>query len=170
MSPAELGALVSATERTAELEELYEDRVLTSKIFFVGRGQDLITAKEGALKLKEITYKQAEAYAAGELKHGPIALIDSQSFVVVVATREEYLSRVRATVSELKSRGAYTVGISSVGELGTDRTLKLPRLESCFLEPLLAVLPLQNIALSASLCLGLNPDKPRNLAKSVTVI
>lgn len=166
----ELFKLTSAAEDVIARDELFEERFLTSKVFFVGRGQDLVTAKEGALKLKEISYKQAEAYAAGELKHGPIALIDPQSAVIVICTRAEYLSRVRATVSELRSRGAYTVGISDVGDLGADRAICLPKLDRAELAPIVAILPLQQLALSASLCLGVNPDKPRNLAKSVTVI
>ncbi len=170
MSKEELFRLTAASEKCLSLEELYEKRALAAKVFFVGRGQDLITAKEGALKLKEITYHSAEAYAAGELKHGPIALVDAQSFVIAIATKQEYLPRMRATVSELRARGAYTVGVSSVGDLGANKTLQLPKLDVAELQPLLAVLPLQNFALSASLCLGLNPDKPRNLAKSVTVI
>lgn len=170
MREEELFRLTAAAEKCVAMEELYEDKMSNCKMFFVGRGQDLITAKEGALKLKEITYRQAEAYAAGELKHGPIALIDPQCAVVVVATSRECLPRIRATVCELRSRGAYTIGVSSVGDVGADRAIALPALEDELLAPLIAVIPLQCLALSASLRLGLNPDKPRNLAKSVTVI
>lgn len=170
MREAEARELAASAARCISAAGLFEDKALSSKLFFVGRGQDLVTAKEGALKLKEITYRQTEAYAAGELKHGPIALIDAQSYVIAIVTREEYLPRIEATVSELRSRGAYTVGLSCVGELGTDKTIYLPCLASVELEPLLAVIPLQRLALDAALKLGLDPDKPRNLAKSVTVI
>lgn len=170
MREEEARELAANAERCVALGGLFDERALGQKLFFVGRGQDLVTAKEGALKLKEITYRQAEAYAAGELKHGPIALIDAQSAVIVIATRDEYLPRISATVSELRSRGAYTVGLSCVGELGTDSIIELPRMRCVDLEPLVAVIPLQNLALEAALRLGLDPDKPRNLAKSVTVI
>ncbi len=170
MRADELKRLKDSVCECLEKCALFEKRMLTDKLFLVGRGQDLVTAKEGALKLKEITYRQAEAYAAGELKHGPIALIDSESTVIALATREEYMPRMRATVSELRSRGAYTVGLSSAGDLGADRSVFLPKLEDAVLQPILSVLPLQELALCSSLCLGLDPDKPRNLAKSVTVI
>ncbi len=166
----ELKKLTNGAKECIARCELFEKRMLTDKLFLVGRGQDLVTAKEGALKLKEITYRQAEAYAAGELKHGPIALIDSESTVIALATREDCLPRMRATVSELRSRGAYVVGLSGAGDLGADKTVFLPSLEDVTLRPILCVLPLQELALCSSLCLGLDPDKPRNLAKSVTVI
>lgn len=150
--------------------DIYEERIKRANLFFVGKGLDGITAQEAALKFKEITYKMTDAYCAGELKHGAIALIDDKSTVVVIATSQSDKHRIEATVSELRSRGAYAVAISSVGDIGANKTLYLPFLSDDALYPLLTIVPLQNLALTSSLCLGLNPDKPRNLAKSVTVI
>ena len=149
---------------------LYEDRIKKANLFFVGKGVDNVTAKEGALKFKEITYKMTDAYQAGELKHGAIALIDDKSAVVAVVTNANDKHRIEATVSELRSRGAYVTALSAVGDVGANKTYTLPFIGDENLYPILSVIPLQNLALTASLCLGLNPDKPRNLAKSVTVI
>ncbi len=150
--------------------DLYEERIRTSNLFFIGKGADYVTAREGALKFKEITYKMTDAYAAGELKHGAIALIDDNSTVIVTLTNPKDKHRIAAAVSELRSRGAYVLAISAVGDVGADKTFALPHLSDDDLYPLLSVIPLQNLALTASLCLGYDPDKPRNLAKSVTVI
>ena len=170
MTKDEIAELRASVSKTLSLEELYEDRICSSKLFFVGKGADYVTAEEGALKFKEITYKSTEAYAAGELKHGTIALIDDECAVLVIATCKADMPRLMATVSELRSRGAYTVAVSSVGDIGANRTLAIPAPFDTALRPLLSVLPLQSLALTTSLCLGLDPDKPRNLAKSVTVI
>lgn len=151
-------------------KNLYEDRFNSGNVFLIGKGLDLVTAKEGALKLKEITYRMTDAYAAGELKHGPIALIDSASAAIVIATDPDCKHKLEATVSELRSRGAYAVALSAVGDIGANRTLDLPYVQDKLLYPLLSVIPLQNLALSSALALGYDPDKPRNLAKSVTVI
>ena len=148
----------------------YEERLMNSKLFFIGKGQDYITAREGALKLREITYRQADAYPAGELKHGTIALMDEGAAAIVVATEERAKCRLVATVEELRARGAYTLAVSCVGEIGADKHILLPRMREEALAPIISVLPLQYLALTASLTLGLDPDKPRNLAKSVTVI
>ena len=149
---------------------LYEDKIKKAKLFFIGKGIDFITAQEGSLKFKEITYKMTDAYQAGELKHGTIALVDGKSVVIVVATNGKDKERIEASVSELKSRGAYVIAIESIGETGANKTYELPRISDDLLLPVLSVIPLQSLALTASLCLGLDPDKPRNLAKSVTVI
>lgn len=166
---SDLFRLTEAIRKTINYD-LYEERVKKANLFFVGKGLDGVTAKEAALKFKEITYKMTDAYSAGELKHGAIALIDEKSTVVVIATAQEDKHRIEATVSELRSRGAYTVALSSVGDIGANKTLYLPFLPDDMLYPLVTIVPLQSLALNASLCLGLNPDKPRNLAKSVTVI
>lgn len=166
---SDLSRLTEAIRRASSCD-LYEDRVKRANLFFVGKGADSITAKEASLKFKEITYKMTDSYSAGELKHGAIALIDEKSTVVVIATAQEDKHRIEATVSELRSRGAYAVALSSVGDVGANKTLYLPFLSDDLLYPLVAIVPLQSLALNASLCLGLNPDKPRNLAKSVTVI
>jgi len=163
----QLSKLLGAIDLVSSYD-LYEERIKNNKMFFIGKGVDGITAKEAALKFKEITYKMTDAYSAGELKHGPIALIDKDCTVIVVASGDR--QRLRAAISELRSRGAYTVALSSVSDVGADKSFYLPTLSDDMLFPLLGIIPLQSLALSASLCLGLDPDKPRNLAKSVTVI
>ncbi len=163
-----LETLLLATKNVMA-QSLYEEKIKSANLFFVGKGLDNATAKEGALKFKEITYKMTDAYSAGELKHGAIALIDDKSVAIVVATNAEYKSKLQATVNEIRSRGAYTYALSAVGDIGADKTLTLPLVDDD-LYSMIAIIPLQNLALTASLCLGLNPDKPRNLAKSVTVI
>lgn len=150
--------------------ELPAECARAQKLFFIGKGQDGVTAKEGALKFKEVTCRPADAYSAGELKHGAIALADGDSAAVVVATVPCDARRIRATVSELRSRGTKVYALSTVGDVGADFTLPLPVQDECALAPVLAVIPLQRLALTAALGLGLDPDKPRNLAKSVTVI
>ena len=158
-------ALESATKQT-----LFTPTCLDKNLFFIGKGQDIVTAKEAALKVKEITCKMTDSYPAGELKHGPIALIDDKSLAVVVATNEQDKARIEATTSELRSRGATVFAVSGIGDLGADKTVYLPPISDELLSPIVAVVPLQNLALELSLAHGLNPDKPRNLAKSVTVI
>lgn len=141
-----------------------------SKLFFIGKGTDSITAREGALKFKEITWRSADAYTAGELKHGAIALADTSSAAVAVLTDAADAPRMRAAVSELRSRGTRVYALSAAGDIGANVTVALPRTEECLLMPALAVIPLQKLALESALLLGRDPDKPRNLAKSVTVI
>ncbi|MBO4380632.1 MAG: glutamine--fructose-6-phosphate transaminase (isomerizing) [Clostridia bacterium] len=162
-------ALVSCLEMALEQKISLPD-CPDKNIFFIGKGQDLVTAKEAALKVKEITYKMTDAYPAGELKHGPIALIDDRSLAIVIATNEQDKARIEATTSELRSRGATVFAVSGIGDIGADKTVCLPALDDKLLFPLIAILPLQRFALDLSLALNLNPDKPRNLAKSVTVI
>ena len=144
--------------------------IQNKNIFFIGKGIDNVTAQEGALKFKEITCKFADAYGAGELKHGSIALVDDKSVAYVIATNTRDQDRVNAAIKELQSRGAYVYAIGVSDNLCADKTYVLPKVNDENLYPILSVIPLQNLALTASLCLGLNPDKPRNLAKSVTVI
>ncbi len=151
-------------------QSLYEDRFKKSNVFFIGKGVDFVTAREGALKFKEITYKMCDAYQSGELKHGTIALVDSKSIVIVIATNQSDRERTKTSVSELRSRGAYVISVSSIGDVGANKTLVLPHMSEDMFYPILSAIPLQTLALTTSLCLGLDPDKPRNLAKSVTVI
>lgn len=138
------------------------------KFFFIGRGLDFITAREGALKFKEITYNMTDAQPAGELKHGTIALIDKQSLVVAVLTEEREKNKMQTSLNELKSRGANTIVLTNLDCEG-DITIKLPKHNDKLLSVISAVIPLQQLALSTSKAFGLDPDKPRNLAKSVTV-
>jgi glucosamine--fructose-6-phosphate aminotransferase (isomerizing) len=162
-------ALCGAIEDVKDAD-MFDSSFKCANLFFVGKGIDEITAREGALKFKEITYRMTDAYPAGELKHGTIALIDPSAVIVVAATENAEKQRMQAAVSELRSRGAFTIALSAVGDIGADKTLSLPRLNDPLLYPLLSVVPLQALALETSLSLGLDPDKPRNLAKSVTVI
>jgi len=141
-------------------------------ILFVGRGTMFPIALEGALKLKEITYRHAEGYAAGELKHGPIALVDENLCAVVLAPKDELFLKTASNLEEIKSRGGIIIG---VGEEGHEEFSKLchlyiglPKIHS-WLAPILYVLPLQLLSYGLAKELGVNIDKPRNLAKSVTV-
>lgn len=164
----DLNALCTAVQQAMQLS-LYEEKIKNSNMFFIGKGIDNMTAQEGALKFKEITYKMTDAYSTGELKHGAIALIDDKSCVVALASTAND-KRLEATVSELRSRGAYCISVSPYRYNCADKAFVLPHLTDELLYPILSIIPLQNLALTSSLCLGLNPDKPRNLAKSVTVI
>lgn len=140
--------------------------------FFIGRSLDYAVALEGALKLKEISYIHAEAYAAGELKHGTLALIVSGVPVIVLATQEDVYDKTISNLQEVKAREAVVIAIGFEGDtdLGkyADHVICIPRTDK-YLAPLLAVLPLQLLAYYAALTRGCDVDKPRNLAKSVTV-
>lgn len=129
-------------------------------------------ALEGALKLKEISYIHAEGYSAAEMKHGPIALIDSDMPVVVVATHDAMYEKVRSNVQEIKAREGRVIAFVSKGEQDitrmADATIELPDTLEC-LEPLMATVPLQLLAYYIAVCKGKDVDQPRNLAKSVTV-
>lgn len=141
-------------------------------IFFIGRGLDYTTSLEGSLKLKEISYIHSEAYAAGELKHGTISLIEDGILVVGVATQQELFEKVVSNMVEVKSRGAYILGLTSYGNYSmedtADFTIYVPKTAECFATSL-AVIPLQLLAYYMAVAKGLDVDKPRNLAKSVTV-
>ena len=141
-------------------------------IFFIGRGLDYAASLEGSLKLKEISYIHSEAYAAGELKHGTISLIEDGILVIGIATQPELFEKMISNMVEVKSRGAYILGITSYGSYSmedtADYTIYVPKTMECFM-PSLVVVPLQLLAYYVSLGKGLDVDKPRNLAKSVTV-
>ena len=141
-------------------------------IFFLGRGTDYAVSLEGSLKMKEISYIHSEAYAAGELKHGTISLIESGTLVVCVLTQPELYEKMISNMVEVKSRGAYLMGLTSYGNYSiedtADFTVYIPRTDPHF-APSLAVVPLQLMGYYVSLAKGLDVDKPRNLAKSVTV-
>ncbi len=136
--------------------------------FFIGRGLDLTTALEGALKLKEITYLPTEALPAGELKHGTIARIDESALVFAIATSEAEKCKLLSSIKEVSARGAKTVVICNSGFENYDKIL-LPENDCELLYPILSVIPLQRYALAVARLLGLDADKPKNLAKSVTV-
>ncbi len=140
--------------------------------FFLGRSIDYAVAMEGALKLKEISYIHAEAYAGGELKHGTLALIVDGVPVIALATQEQVLDKMLSNIKEVKARDAMVIGIGMEGdtelEKYVDHTIFIPRADK-FTAPLLAVVPLQLLAYYAAITRGADVDKPRNLAKSVTV-
>ena len=141
-------------------------------IFFIGRGIDYAISLEGSLKLKEISYIHSEAYAAGELKHGTISLIEDGILVVGVLTQPELFEKTVSNMVEVKSRGAYLMGLTTYGNYGiediADFSVYVPKTESYFTTSL-AIVPLQLLGYYVSVAKGLDVDKPRNLAKSVTV-
>lgn len=153
--------------------KVFAQKYATNKdVFFLGRSLDYAVALEGSLKLKEISYIHAEAYAAGELKHGTLALIVDGVPVIVLATQEDVYDKTVSNIQEVKARGAVVIGIAKADDTSikqyVDHTIFVPSSDK-MLSPILAVLPLQLIAYYAALTLGCDVDKPRNLAKSVTV-
>ena len=143
-----------------------------SDAFFLGRAIDYAVAMEGALKLKEISYIHAEAYAGGELKHGTLALIEEGVPVIALATQEDVYDKMISNIREVKAREAVVIGIGMKGDeeltKHVDHTIYVPRANK-FIAPILAVVPLQLLAYYAAITRGADVDKPRNLAKSVTV-
>ncbi|MBR6874011.1 MAG: glutamine--fructose-6-phosphate transaminase (isomerizing) [Ruminococcus sp.] len=140
--------------------------------FFIGRGIDYAVSLEGSLKMKEISYIHSEAYAAGELKHGPISLIEEGTLVISVLTQQALFEKTVSNMVECKSRGAYIMGLTNYGSYSVedtaDFTVYIPRTDPLFAASL-AVIPLQLMGYYVSVAKGLDVDKPRNLAKSVTV-
>jgi len=143
-----------------------------SFFLYIGRHLGLPVALEGALKLKEISYVSTDAYAAGEMKHGPIALLDEATPVVCVATRSPVLEKLLSNVQEARARGARVIAVTTGGdgvvEPHVDATIAVPATD-WMLQPILAVIPLQLLAYAIARNRGLNVDQPRNLAKTVTV-
>ena len=141
-------------------------------VFFVGRGIDYAISLEGSLKMKEISYIHSEAYAAGELKHGTISLIEDGTLVIGLLTQGELYEKTISNMVEVKSRGAYLMGVTSYGNYNiedtVDFTVYIPKTEEHF-SASLSVIPLQLMGYYLSVARGLDVDKPRNLAKSVTV-
>lgn len=151
----------------------FASKVANAKdIFFIGRGIDYAVSLEGSLKLKEISYIHSEAYAAGELKHGTISLIEDNIFVIGVLTQNELYEKTVSNMVECKSRGAYLMGLTIYGKYEVedivDFTTYIPKIDEHFAASL-AVVPLQLLGYYVSVAKGLDVDKPRNLAKSVTV-
>ncbi|KQL57019.1 MULTISPECIES: glutamine--fructose-6-phosphate transaminase (isomerizing) [Bacillaceae] len=169
----ELGIAANAMEALCnqkdEFEKIARDYLsVTRNAFFIGRASDYYVALEGALKLKEISYIQAEGFAGGELKHGTIALIEEGTPVIALATNEHVNLSIRGNVQEVVSRGAAAVIISMEGLDQEGDAVVLPRVHES-IAPLVSVIPTQLIAYYAALHRGCDVDKPRNLAKSVTV-
>ncbi|MCR4433055.1 MAG: glutamine--fructose-6-phosphate transaminase (isomerizing) [Caldiserica bacterium] len=170
----ELQRLPILAETTFNLEgkiQAYANRLrYLTDYFMLGRGLDYVTAMEGALKLKEISYVHCEAYPAGELKHGPLALITSGKQVCLLATQRQLLPKIHSNLKEVKARGAEVLILrfSDSEEMEADETFILPA-TSDYLSPLLAIIPLQLFAYYMAKEKGCDIDQPRNLAKSVTV-
>ena len=184
LEPDQLKATISEVKRLPHrITEMFErdmggvadvaERVHAAEFFlYLGRHVGLPVALEGALKLKEISYIATDAYAAGEMKHGPIALLDQSTPVVVVATESPVLEKVISNIQEVRARGARVIAIATEGDeqiaQHADEVIEVPRTE-WMLAPLLAVIPLQLLAYHIARRRGLNVDQPRNLAKTVTV-
>lgn len=151
----------------------FANRYLAAQsVFFIGRGIDYSIAMEGSLKLKEISYVHSEAYAAGELKHGTISLIEDGTLVVAIATQEELFQKTQSNINEVKSRGAFVMAVTNVENIEmenvADYVIYIPSTNSYFTNSL-AIIPLQLFSYYISIGKGCDVDKPRNLAKSVTV-
>jgi glucosamine--fructose-6-phosphate aminotransferase (isomerizing) len=159
-------------DREAEAEKVARILVNVSHCLYLGRGINMPTAYEGALKLKEISYIHAEGYPAGEMKHGPIALIDRTMPVVVIAPRDPWYEKMFSQVEQAKARGGVVIAISTDGDelisLKSDHILWVPE-TPWMLSPVVTVIPLQLLAYHIAALRGLDVDQPRNLAKSVTV-
>ena len=168
-APAAIAAAISLNPHLPELA-----RILSpfGHFLYLGRGINHPVALEGALKLKELSYVHAEGYAAGEMKHGPIALIDQRVPVVAIAPRDQSYDRILGNVEEVKARGGRVIGVGHQGDAElanrVDHTLVVPPVAD-LLSPLLTIVPLQLLAYHIALVRGCNVDQPRNLAKSVTV-
>lgn len=165
--------VIEETMKCADRCQYVASKLVTStSLLYIGRGLDYTLSMEGSLKLKEISYIHSESYAAGELKHGTISLVTDQMPVISVATQSELLEKMVSNIVEVKSRDAFTITVTKEGtefsEGVMDEVIEVPALED-ILMPLVTVIPLQLIAYYTTVLKGLNVDKPRNLAKSVTV-
>ena len=173
---AELQAIPEKIEKIIEDKERIQwfaaKQANAKDAFFVGRGIDYAICMEGSLKMKEISYVHSEAYAAGELKHGTISLIEDGTLVIGVLTQPELYEKTISNMVECKSRGAYLMGLTTYGNYSIEDTadfvVYIPKTDEHF-EASLAVIPLQLMGYYVSVAKGLDVDKPRNLAKSVTV-
>ena len=183
VSQNDFDAMIQSLERLSEQISLllshkenvqrFANRYLAAEhVFFIGRGIDYAISMEGSLKLKEISYIHSEAYAAGELKHGTISLIEDGRLVVAVLTQPELYKKTISNIQEVKTRGAFVMAVTTVGntevEKVADYVVYLPETNPIFANSL-AIIPLQLFGYYVSIGRGLDVDKPRNLAKSVTV-
>ncbi|MBR1548647.1 MAG: glutamine--fructose-6-phosphate transaminase (isomerizing) [Prevotella sp.] len=167
--PSVISEVLKTNDKVADLARTF---TYAHNFLYLGRGYSYPVALEGALKLKEISYIHAEGYPAAEMKHGPIALIDSDMPVVVIATHNELYEKVLSNIQEIKARQGRVIALVSKGDSTiakiADEVIELPDVLEC-LEPLVATIPLQLMAYHVAVCKGKNVDQPRNLAKSVTV-
>ena len=167
--PEQVQKIFDSKDKIIEIAQLYKD---SENCLYLGRGYNYPVALEGALKLKEISYIHAEGYPAAEMKHGPIALIDKNMPVVVVATTDRIYSKILSNIEEVRARGGKVIAIASeqnneIAKL-VDHVLYIPETIDA-LVPILSVIPLQLLAYQIAVMRGCDVDKPRNLAKSVTV-
>lgn len=167
--PGKMQMVLKLNNRIADLSRMF---TYAHNFLYLGRGYSYPVALEGALKLKEISYIHAEGYPAAEMKHGPIALIDSDMPVVVIATHNKMYEKVLSNIQEIKARQGKVIALVSKGDDTisriADEVIELPSTMECF-EALIDVIPLQLLAYHVAVCKGKNVDQPRNLAKSVTV-
>ena len=162
----------SCLDQEQEVKDVAKDLIHINHCLYLGRGINMPTAYEGALKLKEISYVHAEGYPAGEMKHGPIALIDEDMPVVVIAARDPWYDKMFSQIEQAKARGGKIIAVANEGDKRikeiADHTLWIPE-APWLLSPVTAVIPLQMLAYHIAALRGLDVDQPRNLAKSVTV-
>jgi len=167
--PDKIREVLKSNDRVKDLARIF---TYAHNFLYLGRGFSYPVALEGALKLKEISYIHAEGYPAAEMKHGPIALIDSDMPVVVIATHNAMYEKVLSNIQEIKARKGRVIALVSKGDKTisaiADEVIELPDVQEC-LEPLVATVPLQLLAYHVAVCKGMDVDQPRNLAKSVTV-
>ena len=167
--PEKMKKVLKANDHIRDISRVF---TYARNFLYLGRGFNYPVALEGALKLKEISYIHAEGYPAAEMKHGPIALIDDEMPVVVIATQNVLYDKLMSNIQEIKARKARVIAIVTEGDTSVkalaDEYIELPRTLEC-LEPLLATIPLQILAYHIAICKGKDVDQPRNLAKSVTV-
>lgn len=167
--PNKIEEVLETNEQIIKISEKFKD---ARNFLYLGRGSSFPVALEGALKLKEISYIHAEGYPAAEMKHGPIALIDDQMPVVVIATQGENYEKVVSNIQEVKARNGVVIAVVTEGDKNVkqmaDHTIEIPKTDELFV-PFISVVPLQLLAYHIAVMRGCNVDQPRNLAKSVTV-
>jgi glucosamine--fructose-6-phosphate aminotransferase (isomerizing) len=167
--PEKVKEALETNDKAKEIAAKFKD---ATNCLYLGRGYNFPVALEGALKLKEISYIHAEGYPAAEMKHGPIALIDENMPVFVIATNKSAHDKVASNIQEVKARKGIVIAVVSEGDEVikkiADHTIEIPETEEPF-TPLLSVIPLQLLAYHTAVLRGCNVDQPRNLAKSVTV-
>ena len=169
MIPEKMKKVLKLNDKIAELSKIF---TYAHNFIYLGRGYSYPVALEGALKLKEISYIHAEGYPAAEMKHGPIALIDAEMPIVVVATNNALYEKVLSNIQEIKARKGRVIAVVNEGDTViskiADYCIELPETLEC-LDPLITTVPLQLMAYHIAVCKGMDVDQPRNLAKSVTV-
>ncbi|HHU16876.1 MAG TPA: SIS domain-containing protein [Clostridiales bacterium] len=167
--PEATNKILDKVDKYKEIAQLFKDK---NDVFFIGRGFDWAVALEGALKLKEISYIHAEAHAAGELKHGTLALITRETPVIALCVQKKTYEKTLSNIKEVKARDAQVLAIALEGdtEVGkyVDDVITIPEINN-FVAPIITAIPLQLISYYAAVARGCNVDQPRNLAKSVTV-